>query len=59
MATRGDNKSLLLEKAEDGFIDWEDIARECIAQMSNDDCYDVCDMLGLFDQDGEEDLEDE
>ena len=32
----------LLELAEDGVISWEDIARECLCYMSEDDVSDMC-----------------
>ena len=51
-------RNFVIKKAEDGLVDWEDVARECLAQMSTDDCYDVADALGLFDEDGQETIED-
>ena len=32
----------LLQLAEDGVISWEDIARECLCYMSEDDVSDMC-----------------
>jgi hypothetical protein len=55
---RENYRNFVIEKAEDGLVDWEDVARECLAQMSTDDCYDVADALGLFDEDGQETIED-
>ena len=42
----------LIEAAEGGMLSWEAIARECLAQMSEDDVADVATALEL-DEDGE------
>ena len=36
-------KSVLLERLEDGRLLWEDVARECIAEMSTDEVEEMCD----------------
>lgn len=46
----------LLELAENGQVTWEEIARECIAQMSVDDAEDVATALGLDEDDFTDDL---
>ncbi len=46
----------LLELAENGQVTWEEIARECIAQMSVDDAEDVATALGLDEDDFTNDL---
>lgn len=46
----------LLELAENGQVAWEEIARECIAQMSVDDAEDVATALGLDEDDFTDDL---
>lgn len=46
----------LLELAENGQVTWEEIARECIAQMSVDDAEDVATALGLDEDDFIDDL---
>ena len=40
----------LIDLAEQGLVSWEAIARECIAEMSTDDAYDVCVALGVDDE---------
>jgi hypothetical protein len=32
----------VIELAENGILSWEEIARECIAEMSEDDVEDMC-----------------
>ena len=32
----------VIELAENGILSWEEIARECIAEMSEDDIEDMC-----------------
>ena len=41
----------LIEAAEGGMLSWEAIARECLAQMSEDDVADVATALGWDDED--------
>lgn len=36
----------LVELAENGVLSWEEIARECIAEMSEDDVEDMCATCG-------------
>lgn len=51
----------LLEKLEYGELDWEDVCRECLSYMSEDDIKDMVntnDWFSLEDED-EDDLEDE
>lgn len=40
--SRRDWKSELLQRLEDGLLDWEAVCRECIAEMSTDDVQDMC-----------------
>ena len=45
---RIDFKSTLLEKLEDGLLEWEDVCRECIAEMSTGQVEDMCDCCDYF-----------
>ena len=57
---RIDFKSKLLEKLEDGLLEWEDVCRECIAEMSTDQVEDMCDCCDyLLDEEGEENYNEE
>lgn len=48
-------KMKLLQYVEDfEYVDWETVARECIAQMSSDDVDDVLTALGFDDEDDDE-----
>lgn len=52
-------RTLLMDSAEVLFITtWEDLARECIQQMSEDECESVADSLGFL-IDKEEETEEE
>lgn len=54
---RIDFKTKLLEKLEDGLLEWEDVCRECIAEMSTDQVEDMCDYCDYFlDEEAEEDF---
>jgi hypothetical protein len=55
MGTR-DCTNKLVEAAEEGIISWEDIARECLAYMSESD---VSDLVAFQDFFAEEDEEEE
>lgn len=46
MGTR-DMTCRLIEAAENGLVEWETIARECLAQMSEDEAEDVATALEL------------
>ena len=46
--SRIDFKTKLLEKLEDGLLEWEDVCRECIAEMSTDQVEDMCDYCDYF-----------
>ena len=39
--------------AEDGVLSWEAVARECLAEMSEDDVADMANTSGWFDPDGD------
>lgn len=42
----------LIDKAEEGLLSWEDIARECLAYMSEDDVADMafqCEFITIED----------
>lgn len=41
-------RSVLIDMAENGGLDWESIANECIQQMSEDQLEDVCDALDIY-----------
>lgn len=55
---RIDFKSKLLEKLENGLLEWEDVCRECIAEMSTDQVEDMCDCCDYFldEEDDQDDL---
>ena len=55
--SRIDFKTKLLEKLEDGLLEWEDVCRECIAEMSTDQVEDMCDYCDYFLD--EEDVQDD
>ena len=55
--SRIDFKTKLLEKLEDGLLEWEDVCRECIAEMSTDQVEDMCDYCDYF-LDEEDDQDD-
>ena len=40
-------KNKILELCEDGVLSWETVARECIAEMSEDDVSEMCSMLDI------------
>lgn len=49
----------LLERLEDGILSWEEVCRECLAEMSEDDVADMCSKCEyLDDDDGYEEDED-
>ena len=54
---RIDFKTKLLEKLEDGLLEWEDVCRECIAEMTTDQVEDMCDYCDYF-LDEEDDQDD-
>ena len=56
--SRIDFKTKLLEKLEDGLLEWEDVCRECIAEMSTDQVEDMCDYCDYFldEEDDQDDL---
>ena len=45
----------LLDACDEGLLEWEALARECVAYMSGDDCESVADALGLNDDDDAKD----
>lgn len=52
----------LTDMAEEGAIDWETIARECLARMSEDEVEDMCvecDWIEPEDEEEEEEEEDD
>ena len=54
--SRIDFKTKLLEKLEDGLLEWEDVCRECIAEMSSDQVEDMCDYCDyLLDEEDDQD----
>lgn len=50
-------KNKVIELCEDGILDWEDLARECVDYMSEDDVNDMASTVGWFDD--EEDMNDD
>ena len=45
----------VIELAENGILSWEEIARECIAEMSEDDIEDMCSICEWIDEDKDND----
>lgn len=43
----GEFANKLIEACEDGYLDWETLARECVAENSESDNEHVCAMLDL------------
>lgn len=48
----------VIELAENGVLSWEQVARECLAEMSEDDVADMANTCDWFDPDGEDEDED-
>lgn len=44
----------IIEFAEEGVLSWETIARECLAEMSEDDVADMNNICGWVDDEDEE-----
>ena len=44
-------KNKVIELAENGILSWETIARECIAEMSEDEVEDMCQTCEWLDDD--------
>ena len=53
-----DIKSKLLDRLEDGRLLWEDVARECIAEMSTDEVEEMCDTCEYLADEDEGETED-
>ena len=53
------NFNKVIELCEDGILDWEDLARECVAYMSEDDVNDMASTVGWFDDEEDSDEENE
>jgi hypothetical protein len=44
-----DYRDKLLQRLEDGRLDWETVCRECITEMSMDEVKDMCDTCEYLD----------
>lgn len=53
------NTIKLLDAAEDGIISWEEIARECLAAMSEAEVSEMTAFVDFFEDDEEEDSDDD
>lgn len=47
----------LIEQLEDGALDWEEVCRECLQYMSEDDVADMANTNGYLDTIAEEDYD--
>jgi hypothetical protein len=54
-----DPGATMIDAAETGVIEWEDIARTAIEQMNSDELESVADALGFNEEDAVEENEDE
>lgn len=53
------NTCKLIDAAEDGIISWEEIARECLAAMSESEVSEMSAFVEFFEQDDEEEEDDD
>lgn len=47
----------LIERLEDGELDWESVCRECLSYMSEDDVADMCERADFFYDEERNDVE--